>query len=259
MSSRRATHPINLEVEVHSQQLPETADGGRRTWLLTLQVALGGQATELGLLADSCDVTGEDLTVSYLGQPDDFSALYKVTEETSTLARESPEVNVRLTPRYHPLTTSVYRLDSRLAALVGRDYLAHPKYALTVILAYARAKRLVTTKTILCDALLEELLGCRWVRHQAVWDKLSALMDRVTGEAVSFQHRLVATDSDQQRRRSAAVVELSADAQRNLYPAKWIYNGLAAAVLERSRTTTEAVAATAVKSKKTALRRHKSI
>lgn len=272
MTGRRATtRPVQLEVMIHSNQLQISTttggESGQRFWLVTVRAALGGQDVELGLVASGCDVTSDlaQLTVTYLGQPDEFSALYKVDETTPSSAAESITdsglaIRVRLTPRYHPVATTVYRLDEKLAALVGRDYLAHPKYALSVVLAYARAKRLVTAKSILCDRRLEQLLGCPWIRNQAVWDRLAGLMTKVTEEAVSMEHRLQALDTAAVAGSSSslAVMELSADAQRNLYPAKWIYNGVQSTMLERSRTTVELPAVAAVKSKKT-LRRHKSI
>ena len=262
MSSRRATHPVNLEVIIHSQQL-EAEAGAARCWLVTLRTRLGGEAAALGQLATACDVTGQrpdELSVAYLGQPDDYCTIYQVTETTTTEhgrhLGELLAIQVRLTPRYHPSATTVYRLDKRLAALVGRDYLAHPKYALTVLLAYARAKCLSTPRSILCDRLLAGLLGCPWVRNKAVWNKLSGLMTRVTVDTVNLEHSLLTGGSS-----SIAVMELSADAQQNLYPAKWIHNGLAAALITRSHTDgalPPSATKTAVKSKRL-LRRHKSI
>ena len=58
MSSRRATHPVNLEVIIHSQQL-EAEAGAARCWLVTLRTRLGGEAAALGQLATACDVTGQ--------------------------------------------------------------------------------------------------------------------------------------------------------------------------------------------------------
>ena len=104
--------------------------------------------------------------------------------------------------------------------------------------------------------LLAGLLGCPWVRNKAVWNKLSGLMTRVTVDTVNLEHSLLTGGSS-----SIAVMELSADAQQNLYPAKWIHNGLAAALITRSHTDgalPPSATKTAVKSKRL-LRRHKSI
>jgi hypothetical protein len=51
-----------------------------------------------------------------------------------------------VTPLYHPTTTTLYKLDTKLADLVGRDFLAHHKYALTIVHAYARANNLYHEK-----------------------------------------------------------------------------------------------------------------
>jgi hypothetical protein len=273
-SNKKATRPVSLEVHIQSQQLPPASDL-TRSWLVTLRVSLDGEAAALGQLADSCDISSsagqEDGTVvTYLGQPDDFSALYQLTKASNQGGNNlASPIRVQLTPRYHPAASAVYRLDKRLAAMVGRNYLAHPKYALSVLLAYARSHCIVTPKSIMCDRKLTELLGRPWVRHQAVWSRLSGLMTRVTADTVSLEHNLAGNDDATAT--STAVMELSVDSRQNLYPARWIHNGLQTHVLERSRTEGDispAAAAAAVAKagmvvvkggKKTSLKRHQSI
>jgi len=268
MSSSRKmpTRPVKLEVHIESRLLEEAVTkAAERSWLVTLRTCLDGTEAPLGQMADGCGIVGarpeQQLRVTFLGQPDDYCALYQVTEAVADpLGGDPRPVSVRLTPRFHPIATTVYKLDERLAALVGREYLAHPKYALSVLLAYAHSKRLVTSRSIMCDRLLTDLLGCPGVRSQALWNKLAGLMTRVTVEDIKLEHDLAGSSGQ-----SVVVKELSVDAKQNLYPVRWINNGREATLLERSHTdgdlplSMKAAATAAKKSKKRLLQRHKSI
>ena len=236
MSHHLPLHPSQLELVVSSKPLQDkssTATTSRgRSWLVTVRTRLDAAYIDLTRSTSACQLIADtdDLVVSCLGQPDPYSAVYSVRETTGGAGNNdapgSPKVRVRLTPRYHSATGTAFRLDDKLAALVGRSYLVHPKYALSVVLAYARAQGLDRERCIECDPRLESLLGCRWVKKQQLWTRLEALVGRFHTEAVSLEHILVSADSGSDVGLSTtAALAVACDRDANLFPADWNHVG----------------------------------
>jgi hypothetical protein len=246
MSHHLPLHPAQLEVVVSSKPLDSPADscgGAGRSWLVTVRTRLETAYIDLARSTSACQLVAGDeidgqqqqLAIRCLGQPDPYSALYSVSAASPPPGQEDgspPKLRVRLTPRYHSATGTAFRLDDKLAALVGRSYLVHPKYALSVVLAYARAHSLDRDRVIQCDPQLEALLGCRWVKKQQLWSRLETLVGRFHQEAVSLEHTLAAPKATAANgsaipssSTTAAVLDVACDREANLFPADWNHVG----------------------------------
>ena len=122
-------------------------------------------------------------------------------------------LTITLTPLYHLSNTTVWRLEPSLASLVGRDYLAHPKYALTCLHSYARTNKLYASRSIICDDTLQRIFGRVGIRLDRLWQEISKLLHRTEQERIEMQLEL--TDLDKEYR---AMISLKTDALDNLYP-----------------------------------------
>ena len=245
MSHHLPLHPSQLELIVSSKPLIDNNNSaavpnGGRTWLVTVRTRLDAAYIDLARSASACQLVSapgkiaqdeadsdqhrtQQLSIKCLGQPDPYTALYSVreTNPVSSCDAPPPKVRVHLRPRYHSATGTAFRLDDKLAALVGRSYLVHPKYALSVVLAYARSHSLDRDRRIDCDPRLESLLGCRWVKKQQLWARLEALIGRFHEEELSVEHTLNAAVY----RTATAELAVACDREANLFPADWNHVG----------------------------------
>jgi hypothetical protein len=250
MSHHLPLHPSQLELIVSSKPLIDNNNSaaavpsGGRTWLVTVRTRLDAAYIDLARSASACQLVAapgkidtivqdeaedsdqhrtQQLSIKCLGQPDPYTALYSVreTNPVSSCDAPPPKVRVHLRPRYHSATGTAFRLDDKLAALVGRSYLVHPKYALSVVLAYARSHSLDRDRRIDCDPRLESLLGCRWVKKQQLWTRLEALIGRFHEEELSVEHTLNAAVY----RTATAELAVACDREANLFPADWNHVG----------------------------------
>ena len=183
-------------------------------WLLLLQVHIDGARRELDSVVSSISIGSSEAEVEAesLGQCDPFTAVYSVRTSRTVLLACPLTVTVR--PLYHQLSnTTVYRLEPSLASLVGRDYLAHPKYAVTCLHSYARTNNLYASKSIICDDTLQRIFGCLGIRLDRVWVEISKLLHRTEEERLEMSVEL--TDLDKEYR---AVISLKTDSLNNLYP-----------------------------------------
>ena len=128
---------------------------------------------------------------------------------------------ITMTPLYHPTTTNLYRLNTKLAELVGREYLAHPKYALTIVHAYARVNNLYQNKNIICDSTLSSIFGCAQIELRHLWREVCSLIKREEQKTISLVHQL--TDFDKS---SSAALEVTLDEDCNIYPKDWRFSNM---------------------------------
>lgn len=276
----------NLELISSAQQLPSDMEEDSvtlRQWLLTVQTRLGGQPVSVAAVAADLrvDCTMPGFVVECLGQADPSTVLYRVEEMDSlktTSHLTSIPVRVVLVPRLSSDVAPFYRLDDRLASLVGRKYLVHPKYALTIVLAYARDHQLDKPKFLVCDAFLESLFNCKMVKIRALWDQIFKLMERVKPDVVSTGHTLhanvssaddpagngltpTATTSPSTSLSTTTTCTSSemfnVDQQQNLFPADWDLLNQDRLSLSRSQSQPGLPAKTT--STKRTLKRHKTI
>ena len=107
-------------------------------------------------------------------------------------------------------------LDSRLAELVGRKVLAHPKYALTIIHGYARANKLYYQKTIKCDELLYNIFERENIELGTLWKEICRKIKKVERGVVSVSHKMSTLE-----KYSSSVMAVSVDNDYNIYPENW--------------------------------------
>ena len=181
-------------------------------WILLLQVEVAGARRELDSVVSSISISSSQggLEAESLGQCDPWTAVYSVRTSRSLL---SCPLTLTITPLYSLPTTTLFRLQPSLASLVGRDYLAHPKYALTCLHSYARTNNLYASKSIICDDTLQRIFGCVGIRLDRLWSETSKLLHRTEEERIEMSVEL--TDLDKEYR---AIISLKTDAMNNLYP-----------------------------------------
>merc|ERR1712130_293762 len=163
-----------------------------RRWVVTVKASLCGHPVELCEVIQGVTVVSyrDELEVTSLGQPDSYRMVYSVQETRHIHDLLDLPIAITVTPLYHPTTTNLYKLDTRLAELVGRDYLAHPKYALTIVHAYARANNLYQDKNIICDSTLANIFGCSRIELMNLWREGYCLIKREEQKTISVIHQL---------------------------------------------------------------------
>ena len=202
---RRSTYQVVLSVHANTHQ---------DSWILLLQVHIEGVRRELDSVVSTITITSSQAEVEAesLGQCDPFTAVYTVRNIRDLLL--SCPLTLTVSPLYHHLNnTIVYRLEPSLASIVGRDYLAHPKYAVTCLHSYARTNNLYASRSIICDERLQRIFGCVGIRLDRVWAEISKLLHRTEEERIEMSVEL--TDLDKEYR---AIISLKTDAMNNLYP-----------------------------------------
>ena len=257
----RGAEPGLLELNTQSELI--SIDAGLRTWLLTLKTSISGSPVELSAVADSCEVYSplEEVCVECLGQADTCTALYRIQEINPVSNLSSIPIKVKLVARYKPDVFNFYKLEDQLASLVGRNYLVHPKYALSLVLAYAREHNLQNENFVICDSYLEALLGLKLVKMRNLWTELCKLIEKVQP---SMLYSTVNLEEFTQTTRSSQPVLV--DESCNLFPEDWNLNSAEKYLIKTqtlpvgSATQTLPVrSAKSLQSSKRSLRRHKTI
>jgi len=217
--TKTSLRPSSLNVKVTSRQEPLNYSG-LRSWLVTIETDLAGHAMDMSEVTQRLDVASArtDLQVQSLGRVDKSTAVYRVKESKKIQPVLDLPLSVRISPRYHLATGHLYKLEKSLANLVGRTYLQHPKYALTLVLAYVRAKNLQKGQVIICDKVLQDILGtcCPWIKSGHLWKRLENLIKKVDEEPVEVILHLADFV-----RVSFASINVVTDQHRNLFPSKW--------------------------------------
>ena len=168
-----------FEVEVQVEPTSETQ------WCIMLQVNLNGEKCVLDNFVDNFNITSENenVQVIFLGQIDPYTAVFQAKTQEFLL---SIPLNITVTPLYSLRYSSIYKLDSRLANFVGREYLVHPKYALTCIHSYVRRKHLHAGKSIICDESLEELFGTIGIKVESLWNRITKMIEKKNFENINL-------------------------------------------------------------------------
>ena len=213
-----ATPALYQVTATSTQQLHPS---GLRSWLMTIKVTINGQDCQLDQAMLNHEVISirPELQVTYLGQSDLYRAIYAIQELREINLLLDPAITILVAPLYHPSTSSMYKLDTRLAKLVGRDFLAHPKYALTIVHAHARAHHLYFDKIIICDDTLQQIFGCSGIKLHNIWRRLSRLMKRTEPKTLSLTHQL----SDFNKP-SFVEAEIIVDENGNIFPGDWSFH-----------------------------------
>ena len=81
----------------------------------------------------------KQLIVESMGMVDAFCAVYQVKEILPIHNLDELSLQFTFIPKFHPTNRSFDKLNTILAECVVRQYLSKPKYALTLIHAYARS------------------------------------------------------------------------------------------------------------------------
>ena len=198
-----------LSVSATSSPIPPSAQGLRR-WLVTVSASLDHQPASSLLLSCSLQPLALELTVS----PTPGSELCYLVQETEPLPPLLPlPLKLSALPRYSSAASGLYRLAPCLADLVGRQFLASPKYAITIVHAYARAHNLYTDKSILCDPVLQEIFRVPGLRASSLWSRLQPLLHPVSPSSLALS--LVLEDFPVS---TSSSLQVSRDPQGRLLP-----------------------------------------
>ena len=211
-----------MQLVVDSQPDNRISFNLHRSWFITVRVLLEGKEMELDTIIESCLVTTsfKQLIVESMGMVDAFCAVYQVKEILPILNLGDLSLQVSFIPKFHPTTRSLYKLDTTLAQFVGRQYLSKPKYALTLIHAYARENNLKTKSNIICDETLQIIFGCPWIKLSNTWNELSRHVKMVPEEKVMISHNLT-----EFVKTSCSSLEVLVDSDMNLFPVTWSLRG----------------------------------
>ena len=163
------------------------------TWCIFIKVFVNNEPVPFQQSVSSHQIisSNPDISVEFLGLCDLLTAVYEVHGSISDL---SVPLSVSVIPRYDTNAAMMYQLDSDLADLVGREFLAHPKYALTCIHSYVRRNNLYAGKSIMCDDTLQKIFSRVGVRLESVWPVLSQKMKMREVEQIRMKIEL--TDLD---------------------------------------------------------------
>ena len=199
------TSQYQLQVEVRPEK--------EGHWLVLVQVTINGKVMELtSCVAESgISVTSDqEADIEFHGRCDAFTAVFSVTTPEERL---SVPLSVTVTPRYNISSPVIHKLDRGLADLVGREFLVHPKYALTCVHAYARAHNLYAGKNIICDETLQSIFGTVGVKLDSLWARMTKHIKRKELENISLSLEL--TDLNKTFKN---IFSVKTDAKQNIYP-----------------------------------------
>ena len=142
-------------------------------------------------------------------------------------------LTVKLVPRYPEHVMGFYKLDDKLAALVGLPYLAHPKASMNKIYMYVDAHGLIKEKYIVCDKFLKDLFGESSVRLRTLWESISSkLISRVQTQPLVNTISLLDLSQSQ-----LCSQTLNVDAELNLYPKDWHLREAEERVITKTKST----------------------
>ena len=250
--------PEQLTVIVKSEPQQPLEDGGRASWLVSVQTLLSGAPAELETTTASCSLASAasapapPLLVTCLGQADCSTLVYSVQEpEEAEVGSSEAGLVVTVTPLYHYKVTSMYKLDPRLAEFVGRSSLVHPKYVLTMIHAYARTHKLYHQKTIKCDDVLYNIFEKDCLDLRSLWKEVCRLLRKFEAKTVSTSHKL--SDS---ANCSSSTLDITVDTDLNLFPENWKFDINKTKTVSRTQSFCPAVKV--VDKRKSSFKRNKS-
>ena len=199
------TSQYQLQVEVR----PETEGH----WLVLVQVAINGEVKQLNkyVSESGISVTSDQADIVFHGHCDAFTAVFSVTTPEECL---SVPLSVTVTPRYNISSPVIHKLDRGLADLVGREFLVHPKYALTCVHSYARAHNLYAGKNIICDETLQYILGTTGVKlGDNLWARMTKHIKKKELENINLS-----LDLKDSNKTFKNVFSVKTDEKNNIYP-----------------------------------------
>ena len=206
-----------FQVIVSSERdLTEEEEAG--SWLVSVQLCLSGSPLEVKETVQDCRLTSDrtDITITFLGLANCSTMVYSVQAMEAGTNLSDLRLSAEVTPLYHPTVTSMYRLHSGLADLVGRKLLAHPKYALTIIHGYARANKLYHQKSIKCDQVLYNIFEKESIELGTLWKEICRKIQRVEPRHVTVSHKLSTLE-----KYSSSDLAVSVDNEYNIFPENW--------------------------------------
>ena len=200
------TSQYQLQVEVRPEK--------EGHWLVLVQVTINGKVMELtSCVAESgISVTSDqEADIEFHGRCDAFTAVFSVTTPEERL---SVPLSVTVTPRYNIRSPVIHKLDRSLADLVGREFLVHPKYALTCVHSYARAHNLYAGKNIICDETLQYILGTTGVKlGDNLWARMTKHIKKKELENINLS-----LDLKDSNKTFKNVFSVKTDEKNNIYP-----------------------------------------
>jgi len=207
-----------FQVIVASEQRASEEDSEPRTWIVRVLVFLSGAQVDVCSTIQNCTVRSDDdnIIIERLGESDCNTIVYSVQEKERRMDLVEPIIKVSVLPQYHPNVTRMYKVDRRLAQLVGRNYLGAPKSAMTNVHDYARAKKLYHQRTIKCDDVLFRIFEKDTLELPSLWKEVRKLLKQVELKAVSMTYKL-----SNMPKYSRDFIEITADEDLKFYPENW--------------------------------------
>ena len=261
-----------IELRTNTELQPATSHGdGLRSWLISVQTIMSGSPVQMSSIASSLEIVvpsshSKVLDIEYLGQADPSIAVYRLSELQTTCDKILNTVQIKLTPKFNSEVYNFFMLDDLLCDLVGKKYLLHPKYVITLILAYARQHKLLTDKFILCDSFLSNLFGgVQWVKIKTLWKQILKLISPVAPQPLLAPVKLASvacSDIHLSIEPVESRLNVSIDEKSELYPGDWPVPARSNN-LKRTQSTPNILASpssekVSAKSKRS-LRRHKTL
>lgn len=227
-----------IELRTNTELVAATHGAGLRSWLISVQTLMSGSAVQMASVASSLEIVvpsshSDLLDVEYLGQVDASIAVYRLDELKPTCDKALHQVKIKLMPKFSSEVYNFYMLDDLLCGLVGKKYLLHPKYVISLILAYARQHKLLTDKFIICDSFLSTLFGgVQWVKIKSLWNQILKLISPVSPQPLLASVKLVSVSTSSLPEANTSSVngpesdtdsrlDVSVDEKCELYPGDW--------------------------------------
>jgi len=252
-----------IELRSHTELAPsddETANH-LRTWNVSVQTLMCGKPVSLESVATCISVDcppGDVLDVEYLGQLDSCTAIYRLEEKvpiSDNVLKE--QVKIKLVPRYSESVFNYFKLNDLLTSVVGRRYLQAPKFSITMVLSYARDRKLLDEKFMICDSFLSQLFnGVKFIKLSSLWHEIKKLLIPADPVNLLSNLQLQTTEEPSQVTESKLHIKFDCDSSE-IFPGDWpTFKGPGG--LRRSRS---ARCIRSVKMPKNArtLRRHKTL
>ena len=253
---------IRTFTAVESSEMEVADCSSPRTWLIFVQTCLAGRPVKFSSVAKTTEVVVPIehchlFDVEYFGPHDDTTIIFRLEEKERLVDdRLLDELKVRVVPRFESRVLDYYKLNDMLCSMAGRRYLMHPKYLITLVLTYARARNLMTKKFLICDKFLSKLFdGKPFLKLTSVWKHIQGLIRPVEDGFIYNKVDMMGTSITQ----SSLEVSLAMDGQ--IFPAEWPSSG---PVLQRTESAPaidqpSMSKLTEQKISKRALKRHKSL
>ena len=220
------------QIELRTNTELVSHGSGLRSWLISVQTVMSGQAVQMASVASSLEIVvpashSQQLDIEFLGQVDASIAVYRLDELKPTCDKILQQLKVKLMPKFSSEVYNFYMLDDVLCGLVGKKYLLHPKYVISLILAYAKQHKLLTDKFIICDSFLSTLFGgVQWVKIKSLWSQILKLISPYTAQPLLAPFQLASVSYSPERPASPAEslesrLNVSVDEKSELYPGDW--------------------------------------